>query len=153
MTKLLRKISMRSIEMLSYYTCLYLYGTPSIQLINAQHFQLLNTSLSKGAILLKGRDNGETPSNPRCTIAALQARFISGWSMVHQQAKWTTCTKSDTWWWQPIVLVWNILPVAFKACSELVKCSCKSQRGYGARCVYKRANWRCTELCSCYCKK
>ena len=34
-----------------------------------------------------------------------------------------------------------------KACSELVKCSCRSVKGCGARCSCKKANWKCAELC------
>ena len=52
--------------------------------------------------------------------------------------------------WAP---VWNTLPVVSKACSELVKCGCKSQSGCGARCACRKAHWKCTELCSCHCEK
>ncbi len=34
------------------------------------------------------------------------------------------------------------LLVASKACSELVKCCCRSERGCGARCACKKANWK-----------
>ena len=57
---------------------------------------------------------------------------------------WTLNEENQSW-----VPVWNTLPLASKACSELVKCSCKSQRGCGARCGCKIANWNCTDLCSC----
>ena len=43
------------------------------------------------------------------------------------------------------------LPVASKACLELIKCSCKSSKGCGVRCGCKKANWNCTELCKCNC--
>ena len=33
------------------------------------------------------------------------------------------------------LLVWMMLLVASKACTELVKCSCKSSRGCGGRCA------------------
>ena len=52
--------------------------------------------------------------------------------------------------WAP---VWITLPVASKACTELVKCGCKSSRGCGGRCACKKAQWKCTELCSCNCEK
>ena len=52
--------------------------------------------------------------------------------------------------WSP---VWMTLPVASKACTELVRCGCKSSRGCGGRCACKRAQWKCTELCSCHCEK
>ena len=61
---------------------------------------------------------------------------------------WTCDESSQSW-----TPVWNTIPVASKACSELVKCSCKSQSGCGARCACTKANWRCTELCSCNCEK
>lgn len=60
---------------------------------------------------------------------------------------WTLDKDSQSW-----LPVWNTLPVASKACSELVKCSCKSQKGCGARCACRKANWRCTALCSCNCE-
>ena len=40
---------------------------------------------------------------------------------------WTLDEDSNSW-----VPVWNMLPVVSKACSELVKCSCKIQSGCGA---------------------
>ena len=46
--------------------------------------------------------------------------------------------------WSP---VWITLPVASKACTELVECGCKSSRGCGGRFSCKEAQWRCTELC------
>ena len=49
--------------------------------------------------------------------------------------------------------VWITLPMASKACNELVKCGCKSSRGCGGRCACKKAQWKCTELCSCHCEK
>jgi len=60
---------------------------------------------------------------------------------------WTLDKESQSW-----IPVWNTLPLASKACSELVKCNCKSERGCGARCGCKKANWKCTELCSCNCE-
>ncbi len=61
---------------------------------------------------------------------------------------WTLDEQSQSW-----VPVWNTLLVACKACSELAKCGCKSQRGCGTRCACRKANWKCTELCSCHCQK
>ena len=51
--------------------------------------------------------------------------------------------------WTP---VWTTLPIASKACAELIKCGCKSKNVCGARCGCK-ANLMCTELCSCKCAK
>ena len=65
--------------------------------------------------------------------------------------------KPDGWGWTPDeesqswVPVWNTLPLASKACTELVKCGCKSEKGCGARCGCKKEKWPCTELCSCNC--
>ena len=61
---------------------------------------------------------------------------------------WTLNEENQSW-----VPVWNTLRLASKACSELVKCSCKSQRGCGARCGCKKVNWNCTDVCSCNCEK
>ncbi len=59
---------------------------------------------------------------------------------------WTFDSQS----WCPI---WSTLPLSSKACSELVKCSCKNVKGCGARCSCKKEKWKCTELCSCKCEK
>ena len=48
--------------------------------------------------------------------------------------------------WTP---VWTTILIARKACAELIKCGCKSKNGCGARCGCRKANWMCTELCSC----
>ena len=53
---------------------------------------------------------------------------------------WTFDEQSRSW-----APVWNTVPVASKACSELVKCNCKSQNGCGARCACRKATWKCTE--------
>jgi len=51
----------------------------------------------------------------------------------------------EIWSWTP---VWtNLLPLASKACTELIEYGCKSRNGCGARCGCKKANWSCTELC------
>ena len=61
------------------------------------------------------------------------------------------------WSWDDKILswtpVWTTLPIASKACAELIKCGCKSKNGCGARCGCKKANWSCTELCGCNCMK
>ena len=59
---------------------------------------------------------------------------------------WTLDEKTQVW-----LPVWSTLPMASKACNELIKCACKS--GCGARCSCKKSNWICTELCSCQCDK
>ena len=57
----------------------------------------------------------------------------------------------DGWGWtlgdcRSWVPVWNSLPMASKACSELIKCGCKSQSGCGTRCACRKAHWKCTKL-------
>ena len=61
---------------------------------------------------------------------------------------WTWDKEVKTW--QP---VWSRLSVEATACSELIRCGCKSHGGCGAMCNSQRARWRCTELCSCRCEK
>jgi len=61
---------------------------------------------------------------------------------------WTLDRDSQIW-----LPVWSLLPMASKACSELVKCGCKSTSGCGTKCSCKKAQWKCTELCSCKCDK
>lgn len=64
---------------------------------------------------------------------------------------WGWTLNDDTQSWVPI---WTVLPVASQACSELVKCGCKSQTGCSsARCACNKAKWKCTALCSCCCEK
>ena len=46
--------------------------------------------------------------------------------------------------WIPL---WTNLPTASEACSELLKCGCKT--GYTKRCRCKKANLACTSLCKC----
>ena len=82
----------------------------------------------------------------------------------YQAGVWTTSelTKQDRpspedwgWGWDNEILswtpVWTTLPLASKTCAELIKCGCKNNNGCGARCGCKKANWSCTELCSCNC--
>ena len=57
---------------------------------------------------------------------------------------WTLDVDSQAW-----LPVWSTLPIASKACSELIKCSCI--KDCTARCSCKKAQWNCTGLCSCKC--
>ena len=61
---------------------------------------------------------------------------------------WTMKKESQSW-----IPVWTTMPMASKACSELVKCGCQSEKGCSGRCVCKKAQWKCTNLCSCKCNK
>ena len=56
---------------------------------------------------------------------------------------WTMNEENSSW-----LPVWTALPVASVACTELIKCGCKSSKGCGTRCSCRKANWQCTELCS-----
>ncbi|KAL9966862.1 hypothetical protein ACROYT_G024995 [Oculina patagonica] len=55
------------------------------------------------------------------------------------------CWKMDNDRWRPR---WTILPEAAKACSELLKCGCRTGCSSG-RCKCFKANLPCTELCGC----
>ena len=84
--------------------------------------------------------------------AAYQAR-VWATSEKAQQRRPTPESWGWTWdennkKWEP---VWMTQGIASKACQELVKCGCKSEKGRGARCSCKKANWSCTELCKCNC--
>ena len=85
-------------------------------------------------------------------------------SAVNQGSIWTTSHQSsqDTpspggWDWtlreEMWIPVWCNLPMVSKACSELVKCSCKRQSGFAGRCSCKNASLNCTDLCGCNCVK
>ena len=78
-----------------------------------------------------------------CTSEQIEQRLptLEGWG-------WTLDDENQSW-----VPVWNILPMASKACSEFVKCRCKSKSECGGRCACRKARWKCTELCSCNCEK
>ncbi|XP_071963322.1 uncharacterized protein [Antedon mediterranea] len=82
---------------------------------------------------------------------------------IYQGGIWTTCqnaeptipTPEDWGWtledthWKP---VWMTKPEAAKACNELIKCGCKSDRGC-VTCKCAKSNLPCTELCSCKCPR
>ena len=77
-------------------------------------------------------------SNSNITNPDLPSPEEYGWKL-SQETKWCP--------------VWITLPVASKACTELVKCNCKSSNGCGGRCSCKKAQWKCTQLCTCNCEK
>jgi len=89
-----------------------------------------------------------------CKRVVYQAGIWTTSDLAQQQAPtpeghgWTMDSETKSW-----LPVWTTLPMSSKACSELVKCGCKSAKGCGARCSCKKAHWKCTELCSCYCDK
>ena len=143
--------------------------------VDAEHFQLLErltivmydktSSLEcvdearKEIFCQKGKTMERLPPTQDALLQHLKR-------VAYQAGVWCTSEQSEQhtpppegWGWtleedsQSWVPVWNTLPMASKACSELVKCSCKSQRGCGARCACRKANWKCTELCSCHCEK
>ena len=132
-----------------------------------QRFTILLYSKSSNVELLDEarmelfcRDNKTMESIPPTSNALLQhakrvAYQASVWarSEITQQRRPTP--ESWGWTWDECsrkwVPVWTTQPIASKACQELVKCSCKSNKGCGARCSCKKANWSCTELCQCNC--
>ena len=84
--------------------------------------------------------------------------------VIYQAGIWSTCDKweqnlpsAEGWGWtfnresQAWTPNWITRPIASKACSELIKCGCKSKSGCGTRCACKKAKWKCTDLCSCNC--
>ena len=78
---------------------------------------------------------------------------------LYQAGIWTTCTQTQpeipspeefSWTmesgrWVP---VWITLPEVSKACSQLIKCSCKRNC---TRCMCVKANLNCSPLCTCTC--
>ena len=78
---------------------------------------------------------------------------------LYQAGLWTTCTQTqptipspdefgwtmESGHWVPL---WITLPEVSKACSELIKCSCK---GNCTRCKCVKANLSCSPLCTCKC--
>jgi len=81
--------------------------------------------------------------------------------VIYQAGIWTSCTRahpvipnpSELGWsktataklWEP---VWLTIPEISKACSQLIKCTCK---GDCSRCKCAKANLCCSPLCSCKC--
>ena len=70
-----------------------------------------------------------------------QAPSPEGWG-------WTLDKDSKAW-----LPFWTTLPIASEACSQLVKCACKSARGCGTRCGCRKGGWQCTRRCKCSCEK
>lgn len=83
----------------------------------------------------------------------------------YQTGIWATCDQPqqqapspENWGWmldkesRSWTPVWTTLPVASKACRELVKCSCKTDSGC-SRCSCGKVGLECTQLCTCKCKK
>ena len=80
---------------------------------------------------------------------------------VHQAGIWTTCTHAqqvvpspqafgwtkESTSWTP---VWITIPEVSKACSQLIKCSCK---GNCSNCKCGKANLVCSPLCNCKCNE
>ena len=60
----------------------------------------------------------------------------------HHQWGWRN--ENNTWKPQ-----WMPIPEAARACSELIKCGCKSRRGRGSHCGCVKAGLCCTNLCDC----
>ena len=58
-----------------------------------------------------------------------------------EEYSWTSNKEKLSW-----VSVWCTPPLSSAACSELIKCGCKSDKGCGATCSCKKPQWNCTEL-------
>jgi len=85
---------------------------------------------------------------------------------VYQASVWTTADQpqqqapsSEGWGWtldkdsKAWLPFWTTLPIASEACSQLVKCACKSARGCGTRCGCRKGGLQCTRRCKCSCEK
>ena len=143
----------------------------TVAAVGAQHFQLLKILYNKASDLehvnearkelfcQKGKTMEELPPAQvsllqHCKRVAYQSGIWCTSEHSEQHAPspegwgWTLGEDSQSW-----VPAWIMLPVACEACSELVKCGCKSPKGCTARCACGKANWKCTELCSCHCQK
>ena len=96
------------------------------------------TNLSKGVVLSEEQNNGNQRKMHCCKRVAYQAKIWTTSDLAQQQTPtpeghgWTLDRESNSW-----LPVWT-LPVASEACSELVKCACKSVKGCGARCSCKK---------------
>ncbi len=81
--------------------------------------------------------------------AVYQAGYI--WGQAHI---WNPTIPSEKDWgwiqqdgqWKPF---WTSLPEAGKACRELIKCGCRSDNPCRGNCKCRKANLKCTTLCSC----
>ena len=67
----------------------------------------------------------------------------SVWTSSHNIQQNRPTPESQGWEWdehgKEWTPVWTTQPTASSACMELVKCSCKSEKGCGTRCSYKKA--------------
>ena len=81
---------------------------------------------------------------------------------VLQTGIWTTCIEPVQnipspvgWGWSDdlgsLSVVWMTIAEAARACSELIKCCCKSPRGC-TTCKCIKAGLSCTDLCNCNCE-
>ena len=44
---------------------------------------------------------------------------------------------------------WMTIPESSEVCRELIRCGCKTSKGCSGRCICKKNNLKCTDLCSC----
>ena len=78
-------------------------------------------------------------TDPYLALTQLMPLFYEKAGLVQKVGVWSLDDKTLSW-----TPVWTNLPIASKACAELIKCGCKSRSGCGARCGCKKANWTCT---------
>ena len=103
----------------------------------------------------KGRAIENIPPSSAALIqhtkrAAYQAGCVWGQCLLSEPqlenpSDWGWC-KNKTGEWEPF---WTSLPQASDCCSELIKCSCKSEKGCRGRCHCVKAEMLCTALCKC----
>ena len=155
---------------------LYMVSNPHLPItVEAQHFQLLEhftvilydktsdlefvDEARRELFCHKNRTMENIPPTQdahlqHCKRVGYQAGIWTTSDMAQQQTPppgghgWTLDKESYSY-----IPVWITLPLASQACTELVKCGCKSKNGCGGRCSCKKAQWKCTELCSCTCDK
>ena len=84
---------------------------------------------------------------------AYQGGYI--WGKSHEKS--INPPEATNWGWQKDKSgrynpLWSLLPIASKACSQLIKCCCKQKDGSfncSGRCSCAKVRQTCTELCKC----
>lgn len=81
---------------------------------------------------------------------AYQAGYVWGQSLMADPE--LPCPSKHGWkrspaqTWEPI---WTTLPEASVSCLQLIKCTCKPEKGCSGRCKCAKSNLKCTSLCKC----
>ena len=76
------------------------------------------------------------------------------WTTSNLASQQTTLPEGHGWSFnrESQVPVRSTLPLSSIACTEVVKCGCNGDKGCGAGCSLRKAQWKCTKLCSYKCK-